>query len=163
VSVAEILRSTLTSRLIRERLETLQKVWEAAATPEYLVPAGVERPIVRFDREDFELRLEPVPDGCIRYRLLGRLVDTPEGTQVILSVRPSWTALIGHFSLIAFAVAIGLWSKDWFNAVWGGFIAVGAVLASFTWSRFYADALRMVVRDAAGLDPRITFLESLGR
>lgn len=161
--MAEVLRSTLASRLIRERLESLKSAWEAAAIPDYLAAMGIERPVVMFDREEFELRLEPVPDGYIRHRLRGRLVDTPEGTEVILSVRPSWAAVIGHLALVAVAVAIGLWFGDWFSALWGGLIGIGAVLASFTWSRFYADALRMVVRDAAGLDPRISFLDSLGR
>jgi hypothetical protein len=144
-------------------LESLKSVWEAAAVPNYLTAMGVERPIVMFDREEFELRLEPVPDGYIRHRLRGRLVDTPEGTEVILSVRPSLAAVIGHFALAALGVAIGFWFGDEFSALWGGLLGVGAVLASFTFSRSYADALRMVVRDAAGLDPRITFLDSLGR
>ncbi|HEX7918887.1 MAG TPA: hypothetical protein VF454_05745, partial [Gemmatimonadales bacterium] len=121
------------------------------------------QPSIAIDGDAFRVILHPLPPGIVRFEARGELSQSGAGTEIRLSVLPDRRALLRMAVALALFVAFSIWRGEYFWALFAFVSTIGGALASMSFSRPYADATRMIVREAAGLAPKITFLESTYR
>lgn len=123
------------------------------ARPEYLKAVGFSLPATETNGEQFKVWFDSISPRQVSYVGVGSVQTTDSGSIITLTVRPSRWTLLPHGILLAGFLALGLRPGNWPVLFFGPFIVALGAIAAFATSGRIAEAVRSVVRDAAGLRP----------